>query len=135
VTSVFVSVLFQFPLQNEWLATGADFHTVACDLRGYSPKASPDGIENYSYEIFAQVGIMSCFCRYFYFFFVMSQEHRARTSNHKQSTQTCTINHQDAWAIADKVGFEEFHLIGHDHGAGLGTPSFFCGCTEQKREK
>jgi pimeloyl-ACP methyl ester carboxylesterase len=71
---------FWFPLQNEWLATGADFHTVACDLRGYSPLASPDGIENYSYEIFAQ----------------------------------------DTWAIADQLGFKEFHLIGHDHGAGLG---------------
>eukprot|EP01084_Bolivina_argentea_P146868 257051_1 len=52
----------------------------ACDLRGYSPLASPVSIAEYSYNIL----------------------------------QT------DVWAIADALGFTNFHLIGHDHGAALG---------------
>ena len=29
------------------------FRTVACNQRGYSPGASPDGVENYSYDLLA----------------------------------------------------------------------------------
>ena len=55
-------------------------HAVACDLRGYSPGASPNSIEEYDYSIFAD----------------------------------------DAFALAKASGFEDgFHLLGHDHGAGL----------------
>lgn len=49
------------PLLNMWneqLAAAGDssnlsVHAVACDLRGYSPGASPEGVENYGYPIFA----------------------------------------------------------------------------------
>ena len=54
-------------------------HAVACDLRGYSPGASPDDIADYDYSIFAE----------------------------------------DTFALAEAAGFESFHLVGHDHGAGL----------------
>ena len=55
-------------------------HAVACDLRGYSPGASPDNIEDYDYSIFAE----------------------------------------DTFALAKAAGFNDgFHLLGHDHGAGL----------------
>eukprot|EP00732_Lithocolla_globosa_P005549 Lithocolla_globosa_v1_NODE_5822_length_1179_cov_10.943060.p1 type:complete len:345 gc:universal NODE_5822_length_1179_cov_10.943060:52-1086(+) len=76
-------------LQEFWLTQydeGDDdndsFRSVACDLRGYSPKASPEGVENYHYDIFAL----------------------------------------DTWAIADAVFGQNtsFHLVAHDHGAGLG---------------
>ena len=56
-------------------------HAVACDLRGYSPGASPDNIEEYDYSIFAD----------------------------------------DTFELASAAGFGDdgFHLLGHDHGAGL----------------
>jgi len=53
---------------------------VACDLRGYSPLASPDSPDEYLYETLAG----------------------------------------DVYAIADSMGIDAFHLVGHDHGAGLG---------------
>jgi pimeloyl-ACP methyl ester carboxylesterase len=43
-------------LWNDYLESGdnsASVRAVACDLRGYSPGASPDGVENYDYDIFA----------------------------------------------------------------------------------
>lgn len=56
-------------------------HAVACDLRGYSPGASPDSIEEYGYGNFGR----------------------------------------DVYGLANASGFDHrsFHLIGHDHGAGL----------------
>lgn len=55
-------------------------NAVACDLRGYSPGASPDNIEEYDYSIFAE----------------------------------------DTFTLAKAAGFDQgFHLLGHDHGAGL----------------
>jgi len=56
------------------------FRSVACDQRGYSPGASPDGLENYDYDLLRS----------------------------------------DVFAIARAVGFQEFHLVGHDHGCLLG---------------
>ncbi len=50
-------------------------YITACDLRGYSPLASPNSAAQYSYNIL----------------------------------QT------DVWAMADALGFNTFHLIGHDH--------------------
>lgn len=67
-------------LQNGELKSPLSVHAVACDLRGYSPGASPDAIEEYTYPVFAQ----------------------------------------DAFALAKAAGFDQgFHLLGHDHGAGL----------------
>ena len=59
---------------------GGGVRVLACDQRGYSPKASPPDASAYSYERFGA----------------------------------------DALALADAVGFGQFHLVGHDHGAGLG---------------
>ena len=74
------------PLLNFWneklkASDGStSVRAVACDLRGYSPGASPDGVENYHYDIFAS----------------------------------------DTFALAEAAGFDQgFHLLGHDHGAGL----------------
>eukprot|EP00310_Coccolithus_braarudii_P018205 CAMPEP_0183342232 /NCGR_PEP_ID=MMETSP0164_2-20130417/8376_1 /TAXON_ID=221442 /ORGANISM="Coccolithus pelagicus ssp braarudi, Strain PLY182g" /LENGTH=345 /DNA_ID=CAMNT_0025512755 /DNA_START=73 /DNA_END=1110 /DNA_ORIENTATION=- len=68
------------PLLTRW-ATGDDgLYGVACDMRGYSPGASPDDPALYTYAEIAT----------------------------------------DVWAIADALGFQQFHLAGHDHGAGLG---------------
>ncbi|KAL3917718.1 MAG: hypothetical protein SGILL_004583 [Bacillariaceae sp.] len=62
------------------MMSAVSVHAVACDLRGYSPGASPDGIENYDYSLFAE----------------------------------------DTFALAEAAGFADgFHLMGHDHGAGL----------------
>jgi len=85
-----ILLLHGFPFSKEWWSPlleywdtmtniTAPLHAVACDLRGYSPGASPDDIAEYDYRIFAD----------------------------------------DAYAIADKSGFDSFHLLGHDHGAGL----------------
>ena len=59
---------------------GGGVRALACDQRGYSPKASPPDASAYSYERFGA----------------------------------------DALALADAAGFGRFHLVGHDHGAGLG---------------
>jgi len=68
------------PLTSYWLMEQLPFHAVACDLRGYSPGAAPDGPEHYTYDVLAT----------------------------------------DVFALADAVGFQSFHLAGHDHGSGLG---------------
>lgn len=56
-------------------------HAVACDLRGYSPGASPDDIRRYGYLQFGH----------------------------------------DVGELANVVGFQRnsYHLVAHDHGAGL----------------
>lgn len=56
-------------------------HAVACDLRGYSPGASPNSIEDYDYWPFGT----------------------------------------DVGKLVNASGFDShsFHLVGHDHGAGL----------------
>ena len=71
---------YWIPLMKHWKSTGAKIDATACDLRGYSPKASPDGIGNYKYSDFKA----------------------------------------DVWALAFALNYDRFHLIGHDHGAGLG---------------
>jgi pimeloyl-ACP methyl ester carboxylesterase len=58
----------------------AGYHALAPDQRGYSPRARPEGIENYRYQDIAS----------------------------------------DVVALADAAGFERFHLVGHDWGAGAG---------------
>jgi len=68
------------PLTSFWLTQQLPFRAVACDLRGYSPQASPDGPEHYTYDILAT----------------------------------------DVLSLADAVGWNSFHLAGHDHGSGLG---------------
>ena len=68
------------PLTSFWLTKQLPFRAVACDLRGYSPQASPDGPEHYTYDILAT----------------------------------------DVLSLADAVGWNSFHLAGHDHGSGLG---------------
>jgi pimeloyl-ACP methyl ester carboxylesterase len=68
------------PLLRKWANESQPIRAVACDLRGYSPKASPSVLEEYLYETLAT----------------------------------------DVFAIADAAGFNKFHLVGHDHGAGLG---------------
>lgn len=45
--------VFWNPVLQRWAQQSADVYAVACDLRGYSSGASPDGAEHYSYEIFA----------------------------------------------------------------------------------
>ena len=71
---------FWLPLLEHWAATQAPLRAVACDLRGYSPGASPTDPAAYAYPKLAS----------------------------------------DVWALADAFHFSTFHLIGHDHGAGLG---------------
>ena len=68
------------PLLRKWATESQPLRAVACDLRGYSPKASPSDPEEYLYETLAT----------------------------------------DVFAIAEAAGFDRFHLVGHDHGAGLG---------------
>jgi pimeloyl-ACP methyl ester carboxylesterase len=72
--------VFWLPLMQKWVDDGESIRAVACDLRGYSPKAAPSNSSSYVYE--------------------------------KLVT--------DVYAIADAAGFNDFHLVGHDHGAGLG---------------
>ncbi|KAG7352229.1 alpha/beta fold family hydrolase [Nitzschia inconspicua] len=49
-----------FEYWNELLLSSIDasstspMHVVACDLRGYSDGASPDDIEQYTYDVFAE---------------------------------------------------------------------------------
>lgn len=90
-----IIMLHGFPMSKEWwtpliehwdstvqtkdIEMGFTVQAVACDLRGYSPGASPDDMSAYDYSIFAD----------------------------------------DVWAIAESLGMGTFHLLGHDHGAGL----------------
>eukprot|EP00747_Dinoflagellata_sp_TGD_P121998 gnl/TRDRNA2_/TRDRNA2_173529_c1_seq1.p1 gnl/TRDRNA2_/TRDRNA2_173529_c1~~gnl/TRDRNA2_/TRDRNA2_173529_c1_seq1.p1 ORF type:complete len:403 (-),score=45.52 gnl/TRDRNA2_/TRDRNA2_173529_c1_seq1:25-1233(-) len=71
---------FWIPLMEYWVESYRPYRAVACDLRGYSPKAAPPNIDAYHYDHLAN----------------------------------------DVFDIADAVGFSEFHLAGHDHGAALG---------------
>ena len=73
------------PIMEYWTESATAIDAVACDLRGYSPLASPDIAGEYDYSIL----------------------------------QT------DIWAIADALGFDTFHLVGHDHGAALRRPTHF----------
>lgn len=69
------------PLMNAWNEDDSvSLNALACDLRGYSPGASPDSISDYQYD-----NLVS-----------------------------------DVFALARAAGFANFHLVGHDHGAGLG---------------
>jgi pimeloyl-ACP methyl ester carboxylesterase len=69
------------PLLNAWYNHDSlSINALACDLRGYSPGASPESISEYQYD------------------FLVS----------------------DIFALAVAAGFDDFHLVGHDHGAGVG---------------
>lgn len=41
---------YWFPLMEYWQKSKLPIHGVACDLRGYSPKASPSAVEDYNYD-------------------------------------------------------------------------------------
>ncbi|CAB9503966.1 Epoxide hydrolase [Seminavis robusta] len=87
-----VMLLHGFPYSREWWSpllnlwantTSISVHAVACNMRGYSAGASPDNIEDYSFDKLEA----------------------------------------DVLALTKAAGFEQkdgFHLLGHDHGAGLG---------------
>lgn len=69
------------PLLNSWDQDDSmEINAVSCDMRGYSPGASPNSIDEYHYDILAS----------------------------------------DVFALAEAAGFEQFHLVGHDHGGALG---------------
>jgi pimeloyl-ACP methyl ester carboxylesterase len=84
-----VVLLHGFPMNRDWYLPLLNFwnasenlsvNALACDLRGYSPGASPSDISSYAYENMAS----------------------------------------DAFELAHAAGYRDFHLIGHDHGAGVG---------------
>mmetsp|Transcript_31043 Transcript_31043/g.87972 ORF Transcript_31043/g.87972 Transcript_31043/m.87972 type:complete len:328 (-) Transcript_31043:2544-3527(-) len=64
---------------EKWISEKEPLRAVACDLRGYSPGATPSNPEQYEYKLMVE----------------------------------------DVYGIADASGFDKFHLVGHDHGAGL----------------
>ena len=69
------------PLLNDWNKNDSiSINALACDLRGYSPGASPDSLLEYEADILVS----------------------------------------DVFALAEAAGFTDFHLVGHDHGAGVG---------------
>jgi len=72
--------VFWKPLTVYWVQNDVQLRALACDLRGYSPGASPDDVDGYDYSVLAT----------------------------------------DVWTLADAMGFQTFHLAGHDHGSGLG---------------
>ena len=84
-----VMLLHGFPNNRFWYGPLLQFweeekeinvKAVACDLRGYSPGASPQDVSMYSYQNMVS----------------------------------------DTVELARAAGMEEFHLVGHDHGAGAG---------------
>lgn len=69
---------YYMPLMRALAQQG--YGSVACNQRGYSDRARPEGKDAYNY-------------------------------NHLKD---------DIFAVADAIGFDQFHLVAHDHGAVLG---------------